>query len=409
MRLKDDELARLIRGGEDTRVEFKESLAGDAKARIREAICAFANDLSGSGSPGIVIVGLKDDASPTRTVINDELLRTLVDMKTDGNIVPPPVLICEKRQYDGHDVAVVTVRPSDSPPVRCKGLIHIRSGPRRGIANAQEERILNEKRRCADRPFDVSPIAGADHSELNRRMFEDEYLPGAVDREHLRQNDRSLIERLAAAKMIESVDDDRATILGLLVAGIRPRDFIPGAYVQFLRIAGTELADEITDALEVDGTITDTITRLEDKLRSHNHSRVDLISGDREKRAEKYPIAALQQLVRNAIMHRDYETTNSPVRVTWFDDRIEIQNPGGPYGVVTKENFALPGITDYRNPNLAEAMKALGFVQRFGVGIANAQRLMHEAGHAEIDFSVEPEHILATVRAARAPSCENSP
>ena len=121
MRLEDDELARLIRGGEDTRVEFKESLAGNARDRIREAICAFANDLPGSGSPGIVVVGLKDDSSPAGTFIGDELLRTLVDMKTDGNIVPPPVLICEKRQFDGNDVAVVTVRPSDSPPVRCKG------------------------------------------------------------------------------------------------------------------------------------------------------------------------------------------------------------------------------------------------------------------------------------------------
>ena len=205
--------------------------------------------------------------------------------------------------------------------------------------------------------------------------------------------------------MITSVDDEQATILGLLVAGIRPRDFIPGAYVQFLRIAGTELADEIIDALEIDGTITDTIIRLEDKLRTHNHSRVDFTSGDLEKRIENYPVAALQQLARNAIMHRDYETTNSPVRVTWFNDRIEIQNPGGPYGVVTKENFALPGRTDYRNPNLAEAMKVLGFVQRFGVGIATAQRLLREAGHPEIDFSAEPGHVLATVRLAR-PSSE---
>ena len=263
---------------------------------------------------------------------------------------------------------------------------------------------MNEKRRSADRPFDVYPISDTNHSELNKRVFEDEYLPGAVHRELLRQNDRTLIQRLATAKMISSVDDERVTILGLLVAGIRPRDFIPGAYVQFLRIAGTELAHDITDAREIDGTIADTIARLEDKLRSHNYNKVDLTGGDIEKRVESYPISALQQLFRNAIMHRDYETTNSPVRVTWFDDRIEIQNPGGPYGTVTKENFALPGQTDYRNPNLAEAMKVLGFVQRFGVGIATAQRLLQEAGHPEIEFSVEPGHILATVRATRLPN-----
>ena len=72
-------------------------------------------------------------------------------------------------------------------------------------------------------------------------------------------------------------------------------------------------------------------------------------------------------------MHRIYESTNAPTRVYWYDDRIEIMNPGGPFGVVTKENFGQPGITDYRNPNLADAIKVMGFVQKFGLGIQLAK------------------------------------
>ena len=53
-------------------------------------------------------------------------------------------------------------------------------------------------------------------------------------------------------------------------------------------------------------------------------------------------------------MHRTYEATNAPVRVNWFDDRIEIISPGGPFGSVSDANFGEPGVTDYRNPNLAE-------------------------------------------------------
>lgn len=397
MRLEDDKLAQLIQEGESYRVEFKETLMGNAKESIRKAICAFANDLPGSGLPGIVVVGLKDDGSTASTVIDDELLRALTDMKTDGNIVPPPVMNCEKRQFDGFDIAVVTVTPSDSPPVRCRGAIQIRSGPRRGIANAQDERILNERRRNANRPFDVASVPNTGPEDLNRRMFEDEYLPNAVDRELLRQNDRNFIERLAATKMIVSVEDQLTTVLGLLVAGTRPRDFLPGAYVQFLRIDGNELTDKIVDEFVADGTVSDTITKLENKLQSHNYRRVDVTSSDREIRNESYPIATLQQLVRNAIMHRDYGSTNAPVRVSWFNDRIEIQNPGGPYGMVTQDNFAEPGVTDYRNPNLAEAMKVLGYVQRFGVGISIANRQLLEAGHPEVDFAVEPEYVLATV------------
>ena len=258
---------------------------------------------------------------------------------------------------------------------------------------------LNERRRYGDRPFDIVPMPGTGPDDLHRRQFEDEYLPKAVDRQVLEANERSLEERLAAAKMIASVDDRRATMLGLLTVGIRPRDFIPGAYVQFLRIAGRELADEIVDESAIDGTVSDMLRGVEDKLRSHNRHRVDFVSGDRERRTALYPSAALRELVRNAIMHRDYEATNAPVRVTWFDDRIEIQSPGGPFGAVTETNFGDPGVTDYRNPNLAESMKVLGYVQRFGAGIPTARRLLREAGHPELVFTAAPTHLLATVEA----------
>ena len=403
LHLNDDELGRLIEEGEGHRVEFKETLRGSAPEGIREAICAFANDLPGSGCPGIVVVGLKDDRAHGGLVVTDKMLRSLSDMRSDGNILPPPVLLVEKRSYRGKDVAVVTVQPSDSPPVRYRGKIHVRVGPRRGVATANEERILNERRRHDDRPFDVAPAPGAGPDDLNRRQFEDEYLPKAVDRQVLEANERSFDERLAATKMIASVDDRRATILGLLTVGIRPRDFIPGAYVQFLRIAGRELSDDIVDESAIDGTVSDTLRRVEDKLQSHNRYEVDFVSEDRERRTALYPLAALRELVRNAIMHRDYETTNAPVRVTWFDDRIEIQSPGGPFGAVTEANFGDLGGVDYRNPNLAESMKVLGYAQRFGAGIPTARRLLREAGHPELAFTPTPTHLLATVEAVPEP------
>ena len=111
-----------------------------------------------------------------------------------------------------------------------------------------------------------------------------------------------------------------------------------------------------------------------------------------------YPLVALQQVARNAIMHRNYDGTNAPVRITWFSDRIEIQNPGGPFGQVTRDNFGKPGITDYRNPHLAEALKNLGYVQRFGVGIALARRALEANGNPELQYEVEDAHVLAILR-----------
>ena len=180
--------------------------------------------------------------------------------------------------------------------------------------------------------------------------------------------------------------------------GKTPADFVPGAYVQFLRIDGTELIDSITDQKEIHGPLPDLLRRLDDVLSANISTATNLVDGPTEVRHPDYPMVALQQVVRNAVLHRDYETTNSPVRVTWFKDRIEIQNPGGPFGQVNVANFGRPGITDYRNPHLAEALKTLGFVQRFGVGIPLAQKALADNGNPALEFGVQPNHVLVIVR-----------
>lgn len=400
MNLTDGELEALLADLESDRAERKESLRGDSPTAAREAVCAFANDLPGHGRPGVVFVGARDDGTPSALLITDELLRQLADMKTDGNIVPPPTLSVEKRRLRGHEVAVVAVTPSDSPPVRFKGRICIRIGPRRGIASAQDERILNERRRHRDRPFDMQPVPSAALSDLDRRLFEEEYLPAAFAPEIVAANDRRYEERLAATKMVVAADEPIPTVLGVLVLGSRTRDFLPGAYIQFLRIAGRGLADPIADEQVIDGPVAEVLRRIDEKLVAHNRTLVDLTTGTRERRAQLFPIPALQQIVRNAVLHRTYEATNAPVRVTWYDDRMEFMSPGGPFGVVTPENFGQPGVADYRNPNLAEALRVLGFVQRFGVGIATARRELEINGNPPPEFVVNSAHVGVIVRSA---------
>ena len=396
--LDDEFLIQLLREGESDRVEFKESLRGDAPNQIREAICAFANDLPDHREPGMVFVGVRDDGTPIGLSITDEVLRQLADMKTDGQTVPPPSLTVEKRSIRGKDMAIVTVQPSDSPPVRYRGRSHIRTGSRRGVATAQDERILNEKRRFGDTPFDIRPIRSATLSDLNLAQFEYEYLPQAFAQEVLEANDRTREEQLAATKMIASADESTPTVLGLLVLGKRTLDFIPGAYIQFLRFAGNDPTDPISDEEAISGTITDVLQRLDEKVNAHNRIAVDITSGPVELRRSTYPVEAIQQIARNAILHRSYEGNNAPVRVYWYDDRIEILNPGGVFGSVTVENFGRAGNTAYRNPNLAEAMRNLGFVQRFGIGIPLAQRLLRKAGHPDLEFDVDSHYSIVTMR-----------
>jgi ATP-dependent DNA helicase RecG len=394
------ELEALLAAPESDRIERKESFKGDAPDTVRQAVCAFANDLPGHGEPGVVFIGVRDDGTPAGLQVTDDLLRSLSDIKTDGNIVPPPTLTVERRILRGSEVAVITVAPADAPPVRYKGRVWVRVGPRRSVATAQDERILNERRRYRDRPFDIQPVHAASLADLDLQRFEREYLPAAVAPDILAANARTVEERLVALKMVAGVDAPVPTVLGVLVLAKDPRSFLAGAYVQFLRVQGTRLDGPIIDEQLIDGPLLDVAHKLEEKLTAHNRVAVDFTSAPIEQRHPLYPMPALQQLTRNALLHRTYEGTNSPVRVTWFDDRIEISSPGGPFGAVTVENFGQPHLADYRNPNVAEAMRVLGLVQKFGAGLAIARAALERNGNPPPEFSVSPSHVLVTLRCA---------
>ncbi len=103
---------------------------------------------------------------------------------------------------------------------------------------AQDERILNEKRRYGDRPFDLYPISRTDLSDLNLALFSYDYLPKAFSEEVLEANDRSLEEQLAATKMITAVDDTTATVLGILTIGKIHKTFCRGLRIEVLSPGG---------------------------------------------------------------------------------------------------------------------------------------------------------------------------
>ncbi len=394
--IDESELLALLRDAESDRVERKSSAKDIDK--ISEAVCAYANDLAGHGRPGVIFVGVNDDGSCAGLPITDELLRKLADIRSSGNIIPIPQITVQKHILNDCEMAVIVVEPADAPPVRYKGRVCIRVGPRRAIADAQEERTLAERRRARDLPWDLRSFPSARMEDLDLERFRREYLPAAVDPDILEQNHRSLEEQLASLRFVESVDHPTPTALGLLVCAKDPRRFIPGAYVQFLRIDGKELTDPIKDQKEIDGTLPEMLRRLDELFEVHIQVASDLASAPVEIRSPDYPLLAVQQIARNAVMHRDYETSHAPVRITWFEDRIEILNPGGPYGLVNRTNFGQPGVTDYRNPHLAEALKNLGYVQRFGVGIALARQELRRNGNPELEFQVEDRYVLATLR-----------
>src|SRR3984957_5433422 len=381
--IEDQELERIARDIESDRVERKEAFTD--RDRVAQAVCAFANDLPGHGQPGYLLVGVTDDGIPSGLQITDRLLLDLAGLREDGNILPLPSITVGKRLLDGVEIAVLEVFPSMAPPVRFKGRPWIRVGPRRAIASPEEEARLSERRRGRDLPFDARPLPSASLDDLDLDLFERTYLPAALAREVLAANQRSTAPPTAA---------------GMGVVGRDPTPFVPGAFVQFLRLDGPTIADDVVADHRLVQPLPELLRELDEVMRANVRTSVNLTSGSVERRRPDYPLAALQQLTRNAIMHRNYETSMAPVRITWLSNRVEIQSAGGPFGQVTAENFGEPGIPDYRNPTIAEAMRQLGFVQRFGVGIATARRVLVENGNPPPSFQVEPTYVSVTIEPA---------
>ena len=393
--LSDDELRNLLHNGKAAQVE--RTINKTDKKKFGEAICAFANDLPNTRQPGVLFIGVHDSGSCGNVDIDEQLLQTLMGYRTDGNVSPPPIMDVQRRTIDGCLMAVVEVQPSDNPPIKYDGRVCIRIGPRRGFASAEEERRLTEKRVWRALPFDQQPIPGATINDLDILRFREEFLPAAVDPDVLIENGRTVEEQMRALRVLTPAAGP--TAMGLLVCGKDPREWLPGAYVQFVRYQGSDMDEAILDQKEISGPLSEFFRYLDDIIATNIAQRSDL-GGTTEQMRPTYPAIALQELVRNAVIHRRYDGTSAPVSFTWYADRVEITSPGGPYGAVTAETFGQPGLTEARNPALAAAAKDMGYVQRFGSGIPRARTTLARNGNPPPEFRIEPNFVHVTVRSA---------
>jgi ATP-dependent DNA helicase RecG len=390
--MNEQELRALIADHEADRVEF--TVSTNDTTKFSEAVCAFANDLPNHRAPGHLVVGVDNSGAIARVQVTDELLRNLGALRADGNIQPLPDMTVEKVTTTEGDVAVVTVQPSPLPPVRYRGRVCIRIGPRRDYATEQEERRLIERRVSHARTFDAQPALGSTAGDLALPLFLIEYRGQAIAPEVIEENNRPVEQQLASLRFFD-LGRQCPTNAGILLFGLDVRNWLPGAYVQFLRMDGDSLAAPILNDREVYGDLL-TVLRELDALVDAQLSQVPMPATTlREQTVEAYPRVAVRELLMNAVMHRDYAST-APLRITWLSDRVEIQSPGSLYGEASPANF--PQQTSYRNPVVAEAMKALGYVNRYGRGVVRAQKALHDNGSPPADFQFDAGYVLATIR-----------
>ena len=378
-----EELQKIIAIDEGFRIELTTSTGNMDK--FQEAICSFANDMPGSGKKGYLLIGVLDDGKISGMKVDDALMKRISGIRSDGNILPLPVMTTEKVQTDEGDVLVVEVTPSFDTPVRYRGRTFIRIGPRRDIASAEEERILAERCAASLPTFDTRPCREATIDDIDTDTIIKEYLPKAIDSETLATDKRPPKEQLASLRLF-NMQWNCPTYAALILFGKNPRYFMPGAYIQFVRFKGETNGGEILNERRFEGCLYNILPQLENFIRDGIVTKRPVpISILREKDVRNYPYKVLRELMMNAVMHRDYQA-NMPTRLYQYDSHIEIMNPGGLYGQARPENF--PHVNDYRNSVVAEMMKNLNYVNMFNHGVSEVQDLLKENQSPAAEFNV---------------------
>ncbi len=391
--LTDEQLQKLLADIEADNVEFTRSTTDTGK--FAEAICAFSNDYPNHKKPGYLIIGVDDKTRKlTGLKVTDQLLQNLSAIRSDGNVQPMPAMVVDKKKLPEGEIAIVEVHPSDLPPVRYKGVVYIRTGPRRAIAHETEERQLSERRVALARTFDAGYCKGSNLNDLVLDLFSLTYRPNAIAKLVLDENHRDIELQLASLRFYD-LKANSPTYAGILLFGKDALNWMPGAYVQFVRFQGNGTSDPILDEKRLTGDLLTVLRELDQLLTIQIENALVKTSALQEKSMHDYPVIALRELIMNAIIHRSYEAT-APAKIFWFEDRIEIQNPGGLYGEASLENF--PRQNAYRNPILAEAVKALGYVNKYGVGVARAQEALQQNGNPVAEFSFDPNYVAVTIR-----------
>ena len=381
-----DEIQELLHSTETYRVERTTS-TGDMD-KFQEAICAFANDLPNSRKNGYLILGAYDNGELSGLKVTDDLLKKIAAIRSNGNILPIPVMSVDRFQFPEGDLLVAEVSPSDLPPVRYRGRTFIRIGPRRDIATEAEERILAERRMSFMATFDTMPCLAAKLNDINTDLLRTKYLIPLLGNELVESDTRPIKEQMAAVGMYDT-EHQCPTYAAVVLFGYKPRRFMPGLYVQYVRFKGEDVTSEVENEMQLEGNYCELLPRLESLLElSVIKKKPVFVSILREEMVSNYPYTAIRELLLNACMHRDMQS-NTPLRFYEFASHLEILNAGGLYGNARPENF--PSVNDYRNPLVAKengnppAEFDVNLITAFKVEVKVVQSYATENGSKDVD------------------------
>jgi len=363
------ELQQLIAEGEGQQLEFKRSLA-ELETAARTVV-AFANT-----DGGALLFGVRDSGDIIGVEVGQttkERITSLVTETSDPVVYPSVEFI----KLSGHTVIAVCIAASENRPHLCKGRAYKRIGAADvQLSRDEYERLLLSRATAA---FDRQPIAGTSQADLSEERLH-WYLRLRAEKRGIAAPEIPLPDLLLGiGAVVEQAGRLIPTRAGILCFGKHPQEVIPHSQVRLARFQGTSTSHFI-DRADLQGTLPEMIDAAEQFIRRNTRLAAKIVNF-RRREVTEYPFVAVREAICNAVCHRDYRIEGTAVRISIFDDRIEVNSPGGlPVGV-TLANIERKHVL--RNPIIANYLYDVFYIEKWGTGIARMRRAMLEHGLAE--------------------------
>lgn len=370
---------------------------------IVKHVIAFAN-----ASGGKLVIGIEDDGRVTG--FKRDKAHDIEDFEQIPVTlcVPSPKVHTERMavtDVDGEEDLVLVMDVAASPDRviarRSDGAVALREGDRSMWLDREQIRALE---------YDKGQFVF--EGELARRSSMDDLDSETMDRYRIALGTDLPDEQLLASR--DFLADGHLTNAGVLLFSKRPTRFLPCARVRVLKIDGTEMGSGAKLNIVKDRTFEGPIPKVVDEageMISTLLREFQFLGGEGLFRTvPEYPEFAWFEGLINAIVHRDYSIAGDYIRMSLFDDRMEIFSPGQLPDIVTLENMKT--VRYSRNPHIARTLVEFGWVRELNEGVGRMFEEMHTLGLPDPEYSepggVAVKLVLRNNLAARIPSRKGS-
>ena len=353
------ELFEIISRGEDSRHQFKKNVSNNDS--LAADMVAFSN-----GVGGRMLLGVDDDNGITG-LTSDEVrrLNQMISNTASENVRPAINPMTENIMTDDGVVMVVDIPAGINKPYQDKnGVIWVKSGSDKRRATSREEiqRIFQGAKLIH---ADEVPVPGVTAADL-----ELDYFKSFFQKRFREDFDNQNISLSAILENMNLSKDGNLNIAGTLLFAKMPQFKLPIFIVKAGAFEADDLsASEYKDSRDITGKLAD-IFRQSVSFIISNIRHIQKDQGVNSVGIPEIPHEAIEELVANALVHRDY-FVSAPVRIFVFSNRVEIISPGHLPNNLTVEHIKY-GISNARNPTLASfAIDALPY-RGHGSGIIRA-------------------------------------